>query len=82
MEPRVLGVYRPDKPKWIKGKENVAVCDLMVSHFVIKGIKIMRCPERGLICWAPAGVRLSMEGREMLQNAVKERLDKVHGDRS
>jgi hypothetical protein len=66
-------VYPPDKPTTIRGLPMVAKVNLIVQHNRINSIKVVDCPKRGLICWPPSGVHLSMESREAIRDAVRER---------
>lgn len=51
----------------------VAKANLIVEHNRINAIKVMQCPERGLLCWCPAHVEISMECRELILGAVREK---------
>lgn len=64
-------MYPPNKRTTIKGLEMVAKANVMVRHNRINSIKVMECPERGLICWPPSGVHLSMECLEAIREAVR-----------
>lgn len=66
-------VYPPDKRTTIKGLKMVAKVNVVVRHNRINSIKVMDCPERGLICWPPSGVHLSMECCEMILEGVREK---------
>ena len=66
-------VYPPVKRTTIQGLSMVAKVNIIVQHIRINSIKVVDCPERGLLCWPPSGVRLSMESREAIIDAVRER---------
>ena len=66
-------VYPPDKRITVKGLELVAKVNVVIRHTRINSIKVMDCPDRGLLCWPPSGVRLSMECQEIILEAVKQR---------
>lgn len=70
--PKVI-IFTPGQLTMIKGLALVARANLIVQHNKINSIKVMDCPERGLLCWPPSGVRLSAESRMAILDAVKER---------
>ncbi|WPZ21624.1 hypothetical protein T7987_15890 [Sulfitobacter faviae] len=73
MEQPVIIIYPPDKPTMIKGLQMVAKANVIMRHNRINSIKVMDCPDRGLVLWTPSSVRLSMECREMITDAVREK---------
>ena len=73
MENPVVIIYRPDKATTIRGKVLVAKANLIVRHNRINSIKVMDCPDRGLLVWTPPHVHISMECRELIKDAVRER---------
>ncbi len=71
-KPRVI-VYPPTKDTTIKGLSMVAKVNLIIQHNRINGIKVVRCPSRGLLVWPPAGVDLSKECKALVVDTVAER---------
>ena len=70
-KPRVI-VCAPKKLTTIKGLPLVAKVNLIIQHNRINGIKVVRCPSRGLLAWPPSSVHLSMEFKELILNQVEE----------
>lgn len=76
-KPSVVSVYAPDKRTTINGLNMVAKVNVIVRHNRINSIKVMDCPDRGLLCWPPSSVHLSMECREVIREAVREKLGRA-----
>ena len=72
MRVRIRGFQLQERRVIINGCCYVAKFAAQLDHFIIYQMKLMECPERGLIVWSPSQIRLSMEGREMIQCKAKK----------
>ena len=61
----------------IRGKRLVAKFTAQLDHFKIFQMKLLDCPDRGMIVWAPSAIQLSMEGREAIMRGVMRKLERA-----
>lgn len=77
MRVRIRSFQLLERRVTIKGKRLVAKFTAQLDHFKIFEMKLMDCPDRGMIVWAPSQVRLSVEGREAIMRGVMRKLERA-----
>lgn len=77
MQVRIRDFQPAIEQRTIRNCQHVATFTAQLDHFKIFRMKAMRCPDRGLIVWAPSQVQLSMEGREAIRRGVIRKLERA-----
>lgn len=71
--------FREVEGERVKGLRVLARFTAQFDHFRLSDLKVMECPDKGLMIWATRNVRLSMEGRAEILRKIIPKIAEVKG---